>query len=73
VYDAAQTGELLGVDRCTVIRWVQLELLHGLQHTFFVPWRIRVTAAGGDLRDPGLPGLADAGVADPSYGSRGRV
>ena len=44
VYDADQAGELLGVDRGTVVRWVQLGLLHGTQRTPGAPWRIRVTA-----------------------------
>jgi DNA invertase Pin-like site-specific DNA recombinase len=44
VYDADQAGDLLGVDRGTVVRWVQLGLLHGTQRTPGAPWRIRVTA-----------------------------
>ena len=44
VYDADQAGELLGVDRCTVIRWVEIGLLRGTQRMPGAPWRIRVTA-----------------------------
>jgi DNA invertase Pin-like site-specific DNA recombinase len=44
VYDADQAGEILGVDRSTVVRWVQVGLLKGTQRTQGAPWRIRVTA-----------------------------
>jgi len=43
VYTAEQAGELLGVDRSTVIRWVESGLLQGTQRTSCAPWRIRVT------------------------------
>jgi predicted site-specific integrase-resolvase len=36
---------LLGVDRSTVIRWVEVGLLEGSQHGRGAPWRIRVTSA----------------------------
>ena len=54
-----------------------LEVTQCVRHTPEVP-RPHANHGGdpftrGDLRDPGLPGLADAGAADPSYGSRGRV
>ena len=44
VYDADQAGDILGVERGTVVRWVELGLLHGTQRTPGAPWRIRVTA-----------------------------
>lgn len=44
-YTADQAGPLLGVDRSTVIRWVEAGLLQGSQHSHGAPWRIRVTAA----------------------------
>lgn len=45
IYTAEQAGELLGVARGTVIRWVEVGLLKGRQLTSGAPWRIRVTAA----------------------------
>ncbi len=36
-------AELLGVDRATVIRWVETGLLKGAQFTTAAPWRIRVS------------------------------
>ena len=42
VYTAEQAAELLGVHRCTVIRWVEVGLLRGRQITDAAPWRIQV-------------------------------
>ena len=42
VYTAEQAAELLGVSRCTVIRWVEVGLLRGRQLTDGAPWRIQV-------------------------------
>jgi predicted DNA-binding protein (UPF0251 family) len=42
VYTAEQAAELLGVHRCTVIRWVEVGLLRGRQLTDAAPWRIQV-------------------------------
>lgn len=41
---AMEAAELLGVERGTVIRWVEAGLLKGAQVTECAPWRIRVTA-----------------------------
>jgi excisionase family DNA binding protein len=43
VYTAEEAGELLEVDRGTVIRWVEVGLLKGRQLTPGAPWRIVVT------------------------------
>ena len=43
VYTAQEAGELLEVDRGTVIRWVEVGLLKGRQVTSGAPWRIVVT------------------------------
>jgi predicted DNA-binding protein (UPF0251 family) len=43
VYTAQQAAALLGVDRGTVIRWVETGLLRGSQYTKSAPWRVRVT------------------------------
>ena len=43
VYTAEQAGRLLGVDRGTVIRWVEAGLLCGSQTTAGAPWRVRLT------------------------------
>ncbi len=43
VYTAEEAGELLGVARCTVIRWIEVGLLKGRQVTPGAPWRILVT------------------------------
>lgn len=48
VYTAQEAASLLGVDRGTVIRWVEAGLLHGSQSTKAAPWRVRVT--GQDRR-----------------------
>lgn len=43
VYTAQEAARLLGVDRGTVIRWVETGLLRGSQFTGAAPWRVRVT------------------------------
>jgi DNA invertase Pin-like site-specific DNA recombinase/predicted DNA-binding protein (UPF0251 family) len=43
IYTAQQAGERLGVDRGTVIRWVEAGLLKGAQVTPGAPWRIQVS------------------------------
>jgi hypothetical protein len=43
VYTAQQAAGLLGVDRGTVIRWVETGMLRGAQFTKAAPWRVRVT------------------------------
>lgn len=43
VFTAEQAGEILGVSRSTVIRWIETGLLHGSQLTSGAPWRVRVT------------------------------
>lgn len=43
VYTAEQAAGLLGVNRSTVIRWVETGLLRGSQITKAAPWRVRVT------------------------------
>jgi excisionase family DNA binding protein len=43
VYTAKEAASLLGVDRGTVIRWVQTGLLRGSQFTGAAPWRVQVT------------------------------
>ena len=43
IYNAVEAAEILGVDRCTVIRWVEAGLLRGAQLTDGAPWRIQVT------------------------------
>jgi hypothetical protein len=43
IYTAQEAGQLLGVDRSTVIRWIETGLLHGSQLTAGAPWRIVVT------------------------------
>ena len=43
IYTALEAGKILGVDRGTVIRWVEAGLLRGSQATDGAPWRIRVT------------------------------
>lgn len=45
MYTAQQAAELLGVRHSTVIRWVEVGLLHGSQLTRDAPWRIVVTEA----------------------------
>lgn len=45
VHTAEQAAELLGVHRCTVIRWVETGLLRGRQLTDAAPWRIQVRPA----------------------------
>jgi hypothetical protein len=45
VYTAEEAGELLEVDRGTVIRWVEIGLFKGRQVTSGAPWRIVVTPA----------------------------
>ena len=45
VYTAEEAAELLGVHRCTVIRWVEAGLLPGRQLTDAAPWRIQVRSA----------------------------
>ncbi len=45
IYTAEQAGPLLGVDRGTVIRWVEMGLLKGSQRSSAAPWRIRVMSA----------------------------
>jgi DNA invertase Pin-like site-specific DNA recombinase/predicted DNA-binding protein (UPF0251 family) len=45
VYTAEEAAELLGVHRCTVIRWVEGGLLRGRQITDAAPWRIQVRPA----------------------------
>lgn len=42
-YTALQASEFLGVDRSTVIRWVEAGLLAGSQLTAGAPWRIRLS------------------------------
>ena len=43
IYTAQEAGQLLGVDRSTVIRWLEVGLLRGYQLTAGAPWRIVVT------------------------------
>lgn len=43
VYSAEQAAEMFGVNRATVIRWVEVGLLRGSQLTSGAPWRIQVT------------------------------
>ena len=43
IYTALDAAVILGVDRGTVIRWVEAGLLRGSQATKGAPWRIRVT------------------------------
>jgi hypothetical protein len=43
IYTALDAAVILGVDRGTVIRWVETGLLRGSQATKGAPWRIRVT------------------------------
>ena len=43
IYTALEAAEILGVDRTTVIRWVDTGLLRGSQVTEGAPWRIHVT------------------------------
>jgi len=43
IYTAQQAGERLGVDRSTVIRFVEAGLLRGAQVTPGAPWRIEVS------------------------------
>src|SRR5262249_32160975 len=43
IYTAEEAARLLGVHRCTVIRWVEVGLLHDSQLTPAAPWRVRVT------------------------------
>jgi transposase-like protein len=43
IYSAQQAAKLLGVDRTTVVRWVERGLLKGAQFTEAAPWRIQVT------------------------------
>ena len=42
VYTAEEAAEVLGVSRCTVIRWVEVGLLRGRQLTDGAPWHIQV-------------------------------
>ena len=48
IYTALEAANLLGVDRTTVLRWVEVGLLKGAQLTLGAPWRIEVTPA--DIR-----------------------
>ena len=43
IYTAQEASSLLGVDRATVVRWVEVGLLKGAQRTLGAPWRIQVT------------------------------
>ncbi len=43
IYTAFEAANILGVDRGTVIRWVEAGLLRGSQAAEGAPWRIRVT------------------------------
>jgi DNA invertase Pin-like site-specific DNA recombinase len=43
VYNLKDAANLLGVDRSTVVRWVETGLLRGSQFTGAAPWRVRVT------------------------------
>ena len=43
IYTALEAAGLLGVDRATVVRWVEVGLLKGAQRTMGAPWRIQVT------------------------------
>jgi excisionase family DNA binding protein len=43
VHTAQEAAAILGVDRCTVIRWVEAGLLRGAQFAKAAPWRIRIT------------------------------
>lgn len=43
IYTALEAAKILGVDRGTVVRWVEAGLLRGTQATEGAPWRIRVT------------------------------
>jgi hypothetical protein len=43
LYTAQQAGEILGVDRSTVIRWAEVGLLRGGQSSTAAPWRIHIT------------------------------
>ena len=75
VYTAEQAAELLGVHRCTVIRWVEVGLLRGRQLTAAAPWRIqvrpedvaRLKPSDADLAWLPLKGAAQAmGVSQPA-------
>ena len=44
IHTAQQAAAILGVDRCTVIRWVESGFLRGVQLTSGAPWRIQVSA-----------------------------
>ncbi len=52
VYTALQAAEILGVNRTTVIRWVETGLLKGTQLTEAAPWRIRVAPEDVDRLRP---------------------
>jgi excisionase family DNA binding protein len=43
VYTSEHAARLLGVDRGTIVRWVEAGLLRGSQVTKGAPWRVRVT------------------------------
>jgi DNA invertase Pin-like site-specific DNA recombinase len=43
VYTAEQAAELLGINRATVIRWVEVGLIRGSHLTDGAPWRIQLT------------------------------
>ena len=43
IYTAQQAGEILEVDRSTVIRWAEVGLLRGGQSSPAAPWRIHLT------------------------------
>jgi DNA invertase Pin-like site-specific DNA recombinase/DNA-binding XRE family transcriptional regulator len=43
IYTAEEAAGLLGVNRITVTRWVEVGLLRGSQMTPGAPWRVRVT------------------------------
>ena len=43
IHTALEAASLLGVDRTTVLRWVETGLLKGAQLTLGAPWRIQVT------------------------------
>ncbi len=52
VYTALQAAEILGVNRTTVIRWVEAGLLKGTQLSEAAPWRIRVSPEDIDRLKP---------------------
>ena len=56
VYTAEEAGELLEVNRGTVVRWVEVGLLKGRQLTPGAPWRIVVTKQDIQRLKPTEPG-----------------